>query len=207
MLPGLIGGGSGFMMGVGPHDAATNFCNWLSIWRSCPQALDGWFDQWGWMFPVSLILFSLGLFFWPALMRLFGISLQPNSAGNVSGSGNIIANVSGSSNVVSQIGNLNLGHTRFEMTDSVMAEMLSKIDKSRPVGLVWVMTGRTPQMMKKLETYLELHGVTIGSKRSGPNVLQGLPLEGPITYLKGGNRLRTVFIAPDEQIIALDDSL
>jgi hypothetical protein len=33
------------MLEVGPHDAATNFCNWILIWRDCPQSLPGWFSQ------------------------------------------------------------------------------------------------------------------------------------------------------------------
>jgi hypothetical protein len=66
-ISGILGGSSGLMMQVGPHDAATNFCNWLSFWKACPGSLPAWFDEWAWAFPVSLLLLTFALLSWPLL--------------------------------------------------------------------------------------------------------------------------------------------
>jgi hypothetical protein len=58
------------MLEVGPHDAATNFCNWLVIWRDCPQSLPGWFSQWAWVLPTCLFCAAIGVLVWPLARRL-----------------------------------------------------------------------------------------------------------------------------------------
>jgi hypothetical protein len=68
---GAFGGGSAFMMQVGRHDAATNFCDWLSIWDGCLQTLPSWFGKWGWLFPISLFCLAAALLAWPLITRVF----------------------------------------------------------------------------------------------------------------------------------------
>jgi hypothetical protein len=53
------------MMQVGPHDAATNFCNWMPFWRTCRQFLPDWFDSWGWILPAFLFCIALIVLFFP----------------------------------------------------------------------------------------------------------------------------------------------
>jgi hypothetical protein len=74
ILSGLFLAFSGFsvglMMQVGPHDAATNFCNWLSFWQTCPQSLPTWFDKWGWILPAFLVFMGLIFLPWPLITHL-----------------------------------------------------------------------------------------------------------------------------------------
>ncbi len=83
VLSGLfaLSGGGGMMPQVGPHDAATNFCNWLSSWETCSQALPGWFDRWAWLFPTTLFCLAIGLLIWPLAER-FLISLVREEKGD-----------------------------------------------------------------------------------------------------------------------------
>jgi hypothetical protein len=72
ILSGLfaLSGGAGLMLQVGPHDAATNFCNWLSFWQSCSQSLPSWFDRWAWLFPATLLCVAIGLLIWPTATHI-----------------------------------------------------------------------------------------------------------------------------------------
>jgi hypothetical protein len=60
----FLGFSAGLMMQVGPHDAATNVCNWLSFWQSCSASLPGSFDKWAWMLPASLLCAAAILLLW-----------------------------------------------------------------------------------------------------------------------------------------------
>jgi hypothetical protein len=71
-LPAILGGLLVLMMEVGPHDAAANFCNWLSIFLpTCFQFLPRRFDSWAWALPALLIFLSLVLLILPAVAKLF----------------------------------------------------------------------------------------------------------------------------------------
>jgi hypothetical protein len=49
-------------MQVATHDAATNFCSWLpKIWPSCSDWLAPWFDEWGFVGPLVLVIAGIGL--------------------------------------------------------------------------------------------------------------------------------------------------
>jgi hypothetical protein len=63
-------GFASLMLQVGPHDAGTNFCNWVVFWRDCPQSLPVWFSQWAWVFPAVLFFVAIGVFVWPLTRRL-----------------------------------------------------------------------------------------------------------------------------------------
>jgi hypothetical protein len=55
------------MVEVGPHDAATNLCNYLTLWQDCHQSLPGWFSRWAWVLPIFLFCVA-GLLIWPLLL-------------------------------------------------------------------------------------------------------------------------------------------
>jgi hypothetical protein len=66
-----LGGGATIMLQVGPHDAATNVCNWLSFWSACKQTLPESFDRWAWMFPAALLAVALGIIVWTPSVHIF----------------------------------------------------------------------------------------------------------------------------------------
>ena len=70
---GAIGSVAGLTMQVGPHDAATNMCNWSPFPAFCQGLLPSWFDQWAWLLPTSLLCVAGILLFWAPLQALFGI--------------------------------------------------------------------------------------------------------------------------------------
>jgi hypothetical protein len=67
-------GAAGLMMQVGPHDAATNFCNWLSFWPACPLSLSAWFDRFAWAFPVALLCVAAVLLITPLAVKFLRTS-------------------------------------------------------------------------------------------------------------------------------------
>jgi len=73
ILSGLFafcGAGLALLMQVGPHDAATNFCNWMPFWQPCQQSLSNWFDRWAWTFPTTLLGAALILCLSPFAIRV-----------------------------------------------------------------------------------------------------------------------------------------
>lgn len=65
-----LAGTAAIMLQVGPHDAGTNFCNWLSIWTACKQSLPEWFDRWPWTFPVVLLIAAFATIVWTPSVHL-----------------------------------------------------------------------------------------------------------------------------------------
>jgi hypothetical protein len=65
-----LSGGAAIMLQVGPHDAASNFCNWLSFWHQCRQSLPSSFDKWAWLFPAGLFAIALLIVAWMPLAHL-----------------------------------------------------------------------------------------------------------------------------------------
>jgi hypothetical protein len=68
-----IGGGASLMLQVGPHDAATNVCNWLSVWHTCLQSLPDWFDRWAWVFPATLFGAAIAILIWTPVIHLVAV--------------------------------------------------------------------------------------------------------------------------------------
>jgi hypothetical protein len=66
-----LGGGVALMLQVGPHDAATNVCNWLPFWAVCKQFLPESFDKWAWVFPAALFAAAVGVLIWTPSFHLF----------------------------------------------------------------------------------------------------------------------------------------
>lgn len=66
----VLGGLAALMLPVGPHDAATNFCGWLSPWRGCLEALPAWFDNWSWVLPLVFFGIAAVLLIWPSFQIL-----------------------------------------------------------------------------------------------------------------------------------------
>lgn len=66
-----LGGGATLMLQVGPHDAATNVCSWLSFWGGCLQSLPDSFNKWAWVFPTSLFALAVGILIWTPAVHIF----------------------------------------------------------------------------------------------------------------------------------------
>jgi hypothetical protein len=68
---GVFGAGLELMMQVGSHDAATNFCTYLSFyWPTCLHSLPDWFASYAPILPAILVIGGLVLVLWAPLRAI-----------------------------------------------------------------------------------------------------------------------------------------
>lgn len=105
---------------------------------------------------------------------------------------------------IGHVETVHFGHQRFELTDEVLEDICSQLDRSRPVALFWVSTGRTPVMAAKLEAYLLKNGFELRGKTSwaqGP-----VSLDRPVVVSADGLSGGGVTILGGQQVVGLDAS-
>jgi len=96
---------------------------------------------------------------------------------------------------------MNFGQLRFEMTEPIMHEILSKLDKALPTVVAWKGGGRGEKMAKMLKKFLDDHGVNSdGTVQVG--LITNLNPEHPISIYPNGfpggmfGDAQTVYIDP-----------
>lgn len=103
-------------------------------------------------------------------------------------------------------GTVNIRAPRFDLTDEVLQEIISHLDRSRPVVLVWRNTGRTPQMVALLKEHLQTNGFQLGNE-IGFTEMTGVDFEKPILISQNGFRFGGMTIAGGAQAIGVDASV
>ena len=81
---------------------------------------------------------------------------------------------------------MNFGKQPFELNDDHLADVLSKVDRSKPVKIGWVGSNSgSPQVADAIWDYLARHGIVVEAGMTAEVMAPAIP--EPITVYQGNN--------------------
>jgi hypothetical protein len=92
---------------------------------------------------------------------------------------------------------------RFEMTEAVMAEIASKLDRTRPTDIAWRNKPRQTAMAEALQKYLTAQGFE-AKLAMGIGTITGVEFDQPVTISASGFQFGGVTLLGGRQCVAIE---
>ena len=188
-------------------EAATLPDDTSTVWKSIVSAPE--IIPWV-ILAISMVILVWSI--WPSKAKPPSVeddaSMSVNvTTGDNSTSGDIYAVANqGSGTAIGRVDNINIGQQRFDLTDGLLNQIASDLDKERPVELVISRIGRSPELGKKLEEFLRNSGfevrISVTFGREFP-----INLTRPITAGRSGIQGDGATLYAGKQVIILDASV